>query len=87
MSEAKKKKKKKTIFFIDWEFLQYMRLIFLIVLAAFLVYLYYLHTKGVLLTTADMVWKKHQKTIEVTLGIITYSAFIYFLGYRNGKKG
>jgi hypothetical protein len=89
MSETRKnkKKKKKSLFSINLDFLKVVRLVFLIFLALCLVYLYYLHTKGILITTMDTLWKKHQKMIEVILGIGTYTVVVFYLGYRKGKKG
>lgn len=89
MSETRKNKKnkKKSLFSINLDFLKVVRLVFLIFLAVCLVYLYYLHTKGILLSTMDSLWKKHQKMIEMILGITAYTGFVYYLGYQKGKKG
>jgi hypothetical protein len=85
MAETRKAKKKKKSL-LDFELLPVVRLIFLLSLAVFFVYLYYLHTKGILLTTLDVFWKKHQRITEMILGIGGYTGFIYYLGYRKGKK-
>lgn len=89
MTETRKaKKKKKTPFFSrELDLLRTFRFLILIFLAFFLVYLYYLHTKGILSTTVNIFWIKHQKMIEMIAGITTYSAVIYYLGYQKGKKG
>jgi hypothetical protein len=89
MSETRKnkKKRKKSLFSINFEFLKVARFVFFIFLAICLVYLYYLHTKGILISTWDSLWNKHQKIIEMILGIGSYTVFVFYLGYRKGKKG
>jgi uncharacterized membrane protein len=88
MAETRKvkRKKKKTPFLNDLPFLQLVRLIVIILLACFLVYLYYLQTKGILISTIASRWKQHQKTIEVILGITAYSSVVFYLGYKKGRK-
>lgn len=89
MSETRKAKKKKktSLFSINFDFFKVVRFVFLIFLAICLVYLYYLHTKGILVSTMDSLWTKHQKMVEMIVGIIAYTLFVYYLGYQRGKKG
>lgn len=89
MAETRKakKRKKKPFFSREVDILRIGRFIILIFLAFFLVYLYYLHTKGILSSAVNLFWGKHQKMIEIITGISVYSLVIYYLGYRKGKKG
>ncbi|PTY89209.1 hypothetical protein, partial [Heyndrickxia sporothermodurans] len=70
-------------------FLRIFWVIFLIFIALFLVYLYQLHTEGLLtkkiLFTVDQLAKMIKKNPILFVGLISY-IIIFYLGYLVGKK-
>ncbi|MFD0826349.1 hypothetical protein ACT8ZR_11850 [Neobacillus sp. M.A.Huq-85] len=83
---SSKKKKQKTAFLEEINIFQLLKVIFLIFLSLLIVYLYYLHTKGTLISNMAVLWKSHKKVIMIIFGFAFYSLGVFYLGYRKGRK-
>ncbi|OIK10770.1 hypothetical protein BIV60_20065 [Bacillus sp. MUM 116] len=84
---SSKKKKQKTAFLENISFFRLLKVLFLIFLSLLIVYLYYLHTKGTLISNMASLWKLHKKVIMIIFGFVSYSLGVFYLGFRKGKKG
>ncbi len=81
-----KKKKQKTAHLENVSFYRLRKVIFLIFLSLLIVYLYYLHTKGTLLSNMALLWKSHKKVMMAIFGFAAYSLGVFYLGFRKGRK-
>ncbi|MDR7001105.1 hypothetical protein J2Y67_003577 [Neobacillus niacini] len=87
IKKSSSKKKKKIIPLLEnLNFFHLLKVIFLIFLSLLIVYLYYLHTKGILLSNMALLWKLHKKVIIIILGFVSYSWGVFYLGFRKGRK-
>lgn len=66
---------------------QFLRVIFFVFLSILIAYLYDLYTKDMLVSKLLTVWKLYQKQILAGAAIITYSAIVFYLGVKKGRKG
>ncbi|MED4068148.1 hypothetical protein [Priestia megaterium] len=68
------------------DFIRLFRVLFLALVVAFIVYQYILLTKGIFIKTYAALWHHHKMLLLAGAAFITYTSFIFYLGYRTAKK-
>ncbi|MFC3885690.1 hypothetical protein ACFOU2_20320 [Bacillus songklensis] len=81
-----KKTKKKGSSSPGIDFARTLRSVFLLSVGLLIVYVYYLQTEGVLVSGIQNIWREYKQALLSILVFVAYSALIFYLGFRKGRK-
>jgi hypothetical protein len=81
-----KRPKKKGSSLSNINFARTLRSIFLLSVGLLIVYVYYLQTEGVLVSSIQNIWREYKQALISIVVFVAYSGFVFYLGFRKGRK-